>query len=76
MGDIVAFEEGGENAAGAEGVGLEGNEDEDGGREGVVIDSEVFVEFGNQAAWEVHYGAVAEKIVRIAACRLLYSRCG
>ena len=45
MGDIVAFEEGSEDAAGAEGVGLEGDDDEDGGGERVVVDGEVFVEF-------------------------------
>lgn len=47
MCDVVAFEQGGEDAASAEGVGLEGDEDEDWGGEGVVVDGEVLVELGD-----------------------------
>ena len=45
MSDIIAFEESCENAAGAESVRFERNEDQNGWGQRVVVDSEVFVEF-------------------------------
>ena len=76
MGDIVAFEQSGEDTAGAEGVRLEGDEDEDWRGERVVVDGEVFVEFGDQAAGEVHDVAFVGRTWNVEAGSLLFLECG
>jgi hypothetical protein len=54
VGDIVVFEEVGENSAAAEGVGLKGHEDQDWWGERVVSALEVEVEGREERSWEVH----------------------
>ncbi len=54
MGNVVAFEEEGEDTASAEGVWLEGHEEQNGWGKWVVGSEEVEVKVGDQASWEVH----------------------
>ena len=49
------LEETGQDAAGAERVGLEGDEDQDGRGERVPRVEEVEVGLGDERAWEVHF---------------------
>lgn len=52
--DVVMLEQPGQYPARAEGIGLEGNEDEDGRRERVSRLLEVYVELGDQGSRKIH----------------------
>lgn len=54
MRDVVAFQQGGQDAAGAEGVGFERDEDQDGRGEGVVRSEELEVEVRDEVTREIH----------------------
>jgi hypothetical protein len=54
VGNIVVFEEVGEDPAAAEGVGLKGHENQDRWGERVVSALEVEVEGREERSWEVH----------------------
>jgi hypothetical protein len=68
--DIVMLEEASQDATGAEGVGFEGDEDEDGWRQGMAGLLEVGVEFRDEGAREIHVensSTRAVKTSRVAA---------
>ena len=51
---VVAFEEVGEDSTGAEGIGIESDENEDGWGERMMCLLKVNVELREEGAWEVH----------------------
>ena len=72
MRNVIAFEERGEDAAGAEGVGVEGDEEQDRWGERVVCAEEVRVEVRDEVAREVHFDFDAP--LPMGAMRVLTSR--
>ena len=51
---VVAFEECCEYSTGAESIRLQCDQDQDGGRQGVVVPHKMLVEVGDQTTWKVH----------------------
>lgn len=51
---VVAFEECCEYSTGTESIRLQCDQDQDGGRQGVVVPRKMLVEVGDQTAWKVH----------------------